>query len=159
MTFNTYEEYNITWGSQPTDWKLMVICSQKTELIETSERHGWPLVMEVYPSRVRTLCCEREWQKGEQRQRIPLTHLLLQKHGDGQARLWALKGNCTSLCVPMCSCVEWPVKDLDAESQLCPLSWDCGEAQRNSSSGLVTLAIHSHNGIIGWTRVSPLTDE
>lgn len=25
------------------------------------------------------------------------------------------------LCVPVCSCVEWSVKDWDAESQLCPL--------------------------------------
>lgn len=51
-----------------------------------------------------------------------------------QARPWGLKGNWKSLRVPVRSCVEWSVKDWAAESQLCSLSWDCSEAQRNPSS-------------------------
>lgn len=48
-----------------------------------------------------------------------------------RARPQGLKESWMSLCVSVRSCVEWSVKDWDAESQLCPLSWDLSEAQRN----------------------------
>lgn len=88
--------------------------------------------MWVHPTGIWTTCNETE-AEGRKTAEPPDTAASTETWRR-QARPWGLLGNWKSLWVPVRSCVEWSVKDWAAESQLCFLSWDCSEAQRNPSS-------------------------
>lgn len=132
------------------EWMLMVICRHRdilyTKLIEL-QRKGWP------QSRgflfLWDVNSERETEGRNRQEESPDTAASAETWRR-QARPWGLRGNCASLCVPVRICVEWRVKDWDADSQLCPLSWDCSKAQRNPffQALQATWAIHSQNGLI-----------
>ena len=110
------------------EWMLTVICRHRnilyTEIIEL-QRKGWPESWDFYSSGI--------WTEGRNRQEESPDTAASAETWTRQARPWGLR-NWASLCGPVRSCVEWSVKGWDVESQLCPLSWDCSEAQRNPSS-------------------------